>query len=101
MQAKKHTRTERIASASRTRDEFIGQTKRRLPDILALARASEAAFRKMNHDQFTHSLLEQRAGSMAQRNSVELSVSRSDFEARRLASLKLIENAIVRVLQGR
>jgi len=100
MQAKKHARAERIARASRARDELIGQTKRRLPDILALARASEAAFRKMNHDQFPDSLLEQRTGSMAQRNSVELSVSRSDFEARRFASLKFIENAIVRIFQG-
>ena len=68
-----------------------------MPDILALARAGKAAFGKMDHDQFADALLQQRAGRMAQGDSVELSIGLADFKAGGFAGLDFVQDAVIDV----
>ena len=59
MQAQQNTRTKSVARACRAGDEFLRQPQRRLPDVLAFARAGKGAFRKMHDHHLADTLLQQ------------------------------------------
>ena len=79
MQAEQDPRAEGIPRPGRAGDVFLRQAEGGLPDVLPLAGPREAAFGKVNHHHLTDSLLEQRAGSMTERNGVERAVRLADL----------------------
>ncbi len=70
-----------------------------MPDVLSFASAGKTAFGKMDHGQFTHSLLQQRPRSMAHGHGVQPPIVLADFETRGLAGFNFVQNAIINVLE--
>src|SRR5262249_6708369 len=95
VQAHENARAKSVTRSRRAGDEFVGQFDGRLPDIFALARASETAFGEVNDDKFAHAGLEERARGVANGDGVECAVGLSDLEASRFAGLDFVQDAII------
>ena len=100
MQAEEDSGAEGVSGPGGAGDVLGAELERALPDILALARSTEAAFREMDDHKFLHALLEQRPGGVADGDGVELAVGATELEARDLAGLDLVDDAVVDGLEG-
>src|SRR6185369_4052458 len=80
-------------------DMFGRHLEQRLPDVLALSRASKGSFGKMDDDQFANAILQERSSGVSQCHGIELAGGLPDFEAGRFSRFDFVQNTIVRKLE--